>query len=525
MASVGWVEGAACAAHQDACVQNVAEYSCDGEDGLKCEIAEGCKVTYNMGFCLASCEVNDEAPLPRWQGCDVSNTGNNAQPSLSGSTCECAVKDEDWVPDDYMSYDDDYGPEGGAPFDPIAFALRLSKMTNTCVIPDVIPDVPDVVQSCANIIKKISAGFGPNPSGPCAGVGDGSCSAGCWDLVDDLMESKNCMLGAKTVAEAQIKKFAPSCLEEEGEETPDDPTSEAPTMAPIRIIVKAAVEIVGMTEDKWKESGETAFKKGVSKAVGCREDDVRIVSAIATAGRRLGIGGIDVVFEVDVTTVVAERESAGEAKTALVEELVTDVGEALQGEELVAEMEAATGLELGEIVTTEEPKGVEKELLAMVDVWEQGEGHRHFWACYEDFEGDNFEALENCAVVYGPAVVFMLGVLGLCLGCCVKSCSKQERSNRKAKMLMHAHSQRSGREFEMPNMRDSSMSSAGFQGVNPMASSAGRGPPPPGRKMRQRGVSVWEECMDESSGYPYYVNGETGETSWNAPVGWKGGMV
>ena len=53
-----WIVGDTCAAGTDACVQNVADYSCGQGDGLTCEIADGCSVTYNLGMCIPTCEVD-----------------------------------------------------------------------------------------------------------------------------------------------------------------------------------------------------------------------------------------------------------------------------------------------------------------------------------------------------------------------------------------------------------------------------------------------------------------------------------
>ena len=485
-------------------------------------------VTMGMGF-------DDSAPIG-----DCAQLGGDDPDAACPAACQTAI---DTMFDQCGSTRRlEEGEEGE--FDPVSFALMLGMTTNTCVIPGEI-----AVGDCMTTAMKIFVGFtdeaGEEPSGPCVGAkgADGTCSAECEALMDQLLDGKTCKLGdamvpglnypGETAATVQMKTMAPRCFDEpsnEPSEPEPDPTSEAPTMAPIRIVVEAEIEIVGMTEDKWNESGESAFKKGVSKAAGCEEDDVKIIRVIAKEGRRLralGVGSLEVEFEVDVTAVVAKQvKEAGveegkedETEDNLVGQLVADVGGALTGAALKEEMEEATGLELEDVVVTEQPGSIEREIVEEdrpedADVWGQGGGLEHFFDCYENKEG----GATRCAGVYAGGGAFVMALFFCVFSVFCKLFSSDERRARANKKHYKAKASRKGREFEMPNMRDSSMSSAGvddFEGVNPMGSKAAAkaGPGGGGREKK----SDWIELMDEGSGRSYYENLNTGETSWSPP--------
>lgn len=338
--------------------------------------------------------------------------------------------------------------------------------------------------------------------------------------------------------------FLPNCEspfdtqdEEDLDEMYEEAITSAPTMAPVRTIVEAEVAL-SMDKDVWEESGEKAFKSSIAGSVGCLEEEVVVTNVVeveALRRRKLGETALEVEFTIDVTRVVEEQaqmqveeaEAEGEEiaspiadlEAAVVMDLVSVVSASLKSEELVTEMEEATGQEI-EVVVVSEPKDEVVVLTTVVDpieakkladTHEQGSGFAHFYDCYADTAG----GVTRCAPVYIP-----VGMLFLALACCgvtcICACSSDEKRRRAHNRHMKAKSTRN-LELELPRTsRGSSMDGQNFAGVNPMRGAAAP-PPPGGGSADPKPKSNWIELVDEASGRQYFENLVSGETAWEPP--------
>jgi hypothetical protein len=376
----------------------------------------------------------------------------------------------------------------------------------------------------------------------------GECEAGCQALVGVMLagEEPLCKDGDLAMIDADGKTIystanskvlfpivLPTCIfpfptDGEVDEWVSESETAAPTMAPIRTVVEAEVTIT-MSKTAWEEKGEAAFKKSIAASVGCGVDDVDILSVKGGVEERrtlrsLAVSALEVEFAVDVTQVVSEQVDADSnvEESDIIAELVEDVAEKVEGGGLVADIAADTG-ETVEVEVVKAPKETEVTLEVDnsfneklgADVHDQSGGAEWFYDCYENKEGGSM----RCAPVYAPVAIFMVGLMCCLLSCALRCCSKEERRAKAERKHLKAKNKQSTRDFEMPKMRDSSMSSAdpdAFQGVNPMSSGG------PGGLLDVRGgggkpKTDWIELVDEGSGRQYFENLKTGETAWEPP--------
>jgi hypothetical protein len=398
-------------------------------------------------------------------------------------------------------------------------------------------------ETCMDVFQMYMLHTIEPEAGVCASSSGDTCTQPCQDTINLMLKDQLCWDGALASIDAKNGKkqayttmlakmvlptTTPSCdfpfpsADDLADKIEEERTA-APTMSPIRTIVEAEVGLT-MTLDTWEKKGEAAFKKGLSQSIGCSQDDITINKVTEKAGRRrvlrvLSASKLDVDFSVDITSQVDNEKKAQlhadptkaekSIEKTIVSDLVAEVSTSLKSSELTEVLSEETG-ETVTVSVLAEPEDTAVNIKA--GIHDQSSDNGFWYDCYENPD----EGFERCQFVYGPAAVFLLGVLCCGFSCLYCACSPTERKARKERKLARLKSSRNGREFEMPNLRDSSMSSASpddFSHINPMPSNNNRPASSPKAKVK----SDWIELVDEGSGRTYFENLKTGETSWYAP--------